>query len=345
MSCKLLTIIIPTYNMEKYLDQCLSSLVCNKDCMNKMEILVINDGSTDSSSIIAHHYESLYPQTFKIIDKDNGNYGSCINVGLEYATGKYIKILDADDYYCTPNIQSFVLYLENNDYDLIISNYQSVDDSGSITNKIIYNNIHSLIDFFKPGVPYLQMHAITYRTYILKKINYHQTEHLSYTDQEWTFTPIIAVNTIGYYDNILYNYRVGRADQTMNPQKYKRDFWQDIKVVENIVLQYNQTDKTKLNKSQNEYLNRRLYERINNIYYNYFKIFRLNYDNNELKKFDQYIKNNIPEIYDKFEQTQWNEGRFLYNYQYIKKWRNNNCKPTLLLRLIRIYSSLRKMAL
>ena len=93
---KLLTIIVPTYNMEAYLDKCLTSLIVGEsgeEQMCMLEVLVINDGSTDDSSAIAHRYEERYPQTFKVIDKENGNYGSCINVALSVATGKYIKIL------------------------------------------------------------------------------------------------------------------------------------------------------------------------------------------------------------------------------------------------------------
>lgn len=92
---KILTIIIPTYNMEKYLRHCLDSLIVPN--MDKVEVLMINDGSKDSSSAIGHEYQNRYPKTFRVIDKENGNYGSCINRGLKEATGKYVKVLDADD--------------------------------------------------------------------------------------------------------------------------------------------------------------------------------------------------------------------------------------------------------
>ena len=68
---KILSIIIPTYNMEKYLRKCLDSLIISDENMEKIEVLVINDGSKDSSSVIAHEYESRYPQTIKVIDKDD----------------------------------------------------------------------------------------------------------------------------------------------------------------------------------------------------------------------------------------------------------------------------------
>ena len=81
--------------MEKYLNKCLDSLIVEN--MNLLEVLIINDGSKDNSSNIAHVYENKYPNTFRVIDKENGNYGSCINRGIKEAKGKYIKVLDADD--------------------------------------------------------------------------------------------------------------------------------------------------------------------------------------------------------------------------------------------------------
>lgn len=107
---KILSIVIPTYNMEKLLEQCLSSLVV-KEHLDFLEVLVINDGSKDKSSQIAHHFEDKYPQTFRVVDKDNGNYGSCVNRGLKEATGKYIKILDADDSFETSVLDCYLAYL------------------------------------------------------------------------------------------------------------------------------------------------------------------------------------------------------------------------------------------
>ena len=90
---KILTVIIPTYIMEDYLRYCLDSLLI-KENFKQLEVLIINDGSKDSSSAIGHEYEQLYPEVFRVIDKENGNYGSCINRGLKEAKGKYVKILE-----------------------------------------------------------------------------------------------------------------------------------------------------------------------------------------------------------------------------------------------------------
>lgn len=216
---KILSIIIPTYNMEKYLRFCLDSLLI-KDNFDRLEVLVINDGSKDSSSVIAHEYETRFPNVFKVIDKENGNYGSCINKGLAIATGKYVKVLDADDSFDTKNFDDFVSYLLSVDADLVLSDFVIVDENREITSSKIYG--------FKESVPYvmddiclapsfrnMQMHAVTYRLKNLIEMGYRQTEGISYTDQQWIFTPMSRVKCVYCYNKPVYRYLVGREGQTM----------------------------------------------------------------------------------------------------------------------------------
>ena len=84
---KALTLIVPSYNMEKYLAKCCESVVVTPELMERLEVIVVNDGSTDKTSEIAHSFERRYPGTFRVIDKENGHYGSCVNRGLAEAKG------------------------------------------------------------------------------------------------------------------------------------------------------------------------------------------------------------------------------------------------------------------
>lgn len=216
---KLLSIIIPTYNMEQYLRYCLDSLLIGEN-LNKLEVLVINDGSKDKSSEIAHEYQDKYPEVFRVVDKKNGNYGSCINKGLEIATGKYVKVLDADDSFDAQNFEDFVNYLGEIEADLILSDFVIVDETRAVTSSKEYG--------FDQGVCYsmneicvsssfqrMQMHAVTYRLSNLKEINYIQTEGVSYTDQQWIFIPMSVVKTVYCYTKPVYRYLIGREGQTM----------------------------------------------------------------------------------------------------------------------------------
>lgn len=94
---KVLTVIVPVYNMEKYIRQCLESLVIG-EALDRIEVLVVLDGSKDGSAEIAYEFVEQYPDTFRIIYKANGGHGSAINTGLMMASGEYVKILDSDDW-------------------------------------------------------------------------------------------------------------------------------------------------------------------------------------------------------------------------------------------------------
>ena len=103
---KVLTISIAAYNVEKYLDNTLNSLICNK--MDKLEVIIQNDGSKDSTCEVAKKYVEKYPNVFILNDKKNGGYGSTINASLKMAKGKYFKQLDGDDWFDTSNLDSFI---------------------------------------------------------------------------------------------------------------------------------------------------------------------------------------------------------------------------------------------
>lgn len=218
---KLLTIVIPTYNMQAYLHRCLDSLLVSDELMQSLEVLVINDGSKDNSSAIAHEYEEKYPNTFHVIDKENGNYGSCVNCGLKEATGKYIKVLDADDWFDTEALEAYIGKLSSTDVDMIITPYWIVDEQGIMQKEMVfdleYDKVFSFQSYTNPAV-YFAMHALTYRTDMLRSMNYTQTEGISYTDTEWVFYPQHAVDTCVYLPYNLYRYVVGREGQTMDPK-------------------------------------------------------------------------------------------------------------------------------
>ena len=143
---KILTIVIPTYNMEEYLRSTLDSLIVPESESKKLEVLIINDGSKDNSSAIGHEYQENYPDIFRIIDKENGNYGSCVNRGLAEARGKYIKILDADDSFNNDNFLLLLKKLESCDADVVITDYTLVTPE----KKVIEHNTFS----FKPEHDY-----------------------------------------------------------------------------------------------------------------------------------------------------------------------------------------------
>ena len=147
---KILTILIPVYNTEKYIKRCLDSLI-DESIIDNIEILIVSDGSKDNSILIAKDYEKKYPNSIKIIEKENGGHGSTINKGLEIATGKYFRVLDSDDWFNTSDFVKLVNYLKNDDSDLVVTNYSQEHVYKGETIYLEYKNLvdNKIYDFDK----------------------------------------------------------------------------------------------------------------------------------------------------------------------------------------------------
>lgn len=214
---KYLTIIIPTYNMEALLDQCLTSLILDDyEHRTMIDAIIVIDGATDRSSEIAHRYAEKYPETFSVIDKENGNYGSCINAALPMAKGKYVRILDSDDSYETANLPDYLDLLSKIDTELVLTDFINCDTLGNTTGhtSLPFKSNRAFLFSTIPVSTFLPMHAVAYKTEIFKYIKYHQTEGISYTDMEWVFHPMSQIKTVFYWNKVIYRYLFGREGQT-----------------------------------------------------------------------------------------------------------------------------------
>lgn len=316
---KILTIVVPTYNMEKYLDKCLTSLILPDEQMQMLEVLVINDGSKDRSSEIAHGYEAKYPQTFKVIDKENGNYGSCVNRGLKAAAGVYIKVLDADDNFNTEYLSSFIDFLSANRVDMVVSDVIRVDSNQNIIANIKYNLIRDrIITFSEIGNNVnFEMHALTYRTSVLRDMDYVQTEGISYTDTEWATLPMRYVKTIMYFNKPLYLYLVGRDGQTIDPIVMAKGYKQLITIFRRIIpILYGQTDYEAY-----QYIDTKIFS---SLVYLYSTVLRhhIETDTAELKEFDSWLHSNYRNLYEK---TNSIKPHRLVPYYYVSNWRMHKC--------------------
>ena len=124
---KILSIVIPAYNVEKYLEKCLASFEIQA-ILDRIEVLVINDGSKDHTAEIAQRYCEKYPETYFLYNKENGGHGSGINYGIRYATGKYFKVVDGDDWLNTEELEAFVKLLEETDTDIVAADFLCIQD-------------------------------------------------------------------------------------------------------------------------------------------------------------------------------------------------------------------------
>lgn len=218
---KILTVSIAAYNVEKYLGKALISLLSEKKDLDKLQILVIDDGSSDHTYSIADQFAKQYPNTIEIIKKDNGGYGSTINAALKLAEGKYFKLLDGDDWYDNANLHKFINYLENASSDLVLSPYTRVYESGK---KPDYVNRHDICIGKKFMIRELDydlvsdIHAaeLTVQTQLLKNIKLKITEKCFYTDNEYVFLPFLHAKSIEKFGDNLYCYRIGNENQSVS---------------------------------------------------------------------------------------------------------------------------------
>jgi len=326
---KVLSIVIPTYNMEKYLRKCLGSLIVSTAFLDKLEVLVINDGSKDDSLAIAQEYQSKYPNTFVVIDKENGNYGSCVNRGLKEATGKYIKVLDADDSFDTNNFEEFLDYLLNKDVDLVISDYCVVDMDDKVTETFSYelpDAVFRMSDLPKGIERSMAMHAVTYKTENLREINYKQTEGISYTDMEWIFTPMTTVNKALYFNKVVYLYLVGREGQTIDYKVRLKSLNMEAIILKKMTISYNELYQNNLISSSKQdakqYMDAFLIRRLVRFYNAYLLTYSKFLQDDELIDFDSFLYNNSQQFYNVLDDLKIKQ--FGVNYRYIHEWRKKS---------------------
>ena len=315
---KILTIIIPTYNMEKYLRRCLNSLSIDEEGMKQLEVLVINDGSKDSSSQIAHEYQDKYPDTFRVIDKENGNYGSCINRGLKEATGKYVKVLDSDDTYDNYSFVDYLQTLKTIDVDIVVTNVAILNTDGKLTDKWCKDYpIRTVISI--ENMSDLWIHNTTYSRRLFEDLNYHQTEGISYTDEEFVYFPLQNAQTFYYLPILLYCYYLGRDGQTMNIDVWKRNFIQEIIVSKKLINHWK--DYSALYGASKNAMAEKLITHINHFFHRVLLEFEMS-DNEEVVNFDKYIKEMTPDIYIITGEKAIADSKS--GFKYLKHWRDNS---------------------
>lgn len=219
---KVLTVSIAAYNIEKYISGTLESILDAKEVLDEIEIIIVNDGSSDNTKVISEEYCKRYPNTVRLIDKKNGGYGSTINESLKEAGGKYYRLLDGDDWYETENIPAYIERLKSHNEDLIITPYRRIYE-GSGTEELVAKEPSDCREFHD-----ICMHEITVLTEVIRKI--HITENCFYTDNEYVAEVLLNARTAAYCDLPIYRYRLGNAQQSVGIAGIKKHYKDLIKV-------------------------------------------------------------------------------------------------------------------
>ena len=265
---KVLTVVVPAYNAEVFLENCLDSL-CLPDLLDLLEVIVVDDGSTDRTGSLADGYQARFPRTVRVIHKENGGHGSGINCGIKAASGRYFKVVDADDWVEAEGLRNLVRFLERfcvgkkfsasrrepgadeeragkgvcagkkepgepDIPDAVVSGFYWAFDDGrgreaQFRRKaeirepfpgVVYGKVY-LFDQVAERI-YVKMHGLTIRTELLRKQGKRIDEKCFYVDLEYILYPVPFIKTIAFIRDFVYQYRIGRQGQSMDPARMLR---------------------------------------------------------------------------------------------------------------------------
>lgn len=234
---KVLSISIAAYNVENFIEQNLNSLSV-KEVLEDLEVLVISDGSTDKTNELVEKYQKEFPDTFKLISKENGGWGSTVNRGMQEASGKFFKLLDGDDWVFSENLSEFISYLKNSSDDLVLSAFGMFDEkSGKVYDikKMKMDNRKSLLLDECDSIKDIQMHAMAVNMDVIRKADIKIVDHCFYTDTQFVAEVIANVKTISYFSKTVYCYRVGLEGQSISPEGMKKHMGDNIKVAKELL--------------------------------------------------------------------------------------------------------------
>lgn len=236
---KLLSVIVPCYNSQDYMRYCIESLLPGGE---NVEILIVNDGSSDKTGDIAEEYAATYPDMIKSIHQANGGHGEAVNTGIRHASGIYIKVVDSDDWVDTRAYLKILAVLkrfvtEGKMLDLLVTNFVYEKEGSKYKKVMKYDNVlpenamftWDEIGRFRKG-QYLMMHSLMYRTAVLRECGLVLPKHTFYVDNLYVTSPLPYVKRIFYLDVDFYRYYIGRTDQSVNEKVMITRIDQQLKV-------------------------------------------------------------------------------------------------------------------
>ncbi len=235
-----LSVIVPSYNAAGWIERCVDSLLVSGAC--DIEVLIVDDGSTDATGAIADCYEAAHPGIVRAIHKPNGGHGSTINMGIAVARGTYFKVVDSDDWVQPDAFAALLDTLrqfaaDGEGVDLVVSNFVYEKVGRRRKRAVRYRNVLPArrvfgwedVGRFRTS-QYLMMHSLVYRTEMLRESGLSLPEHTFYVDNLYVYEPLLSVRTMYYLDVDLYRYFIGRADQSVNERVMIRRIDQQLKV-------------------------------------------------------------------------------------------------------------------
>lgn len=243
---KILSVSIAAYNVEATLRETLDAFVAS-GVLDDLDIIIVDDGSKDKTVEVAREYVARYPGSFRIIAKENGGWGSTVNIGIEYAVGKYFRQVDGDDYYEPKNMPAYIRALKACRADLVITPYISYSDStGEILSHENCNpgcevgKVYDLKDV-KSFSPF--MHSLAVKTSCIQG-KFQITEHCFYTDTEFVLKTCNQIYTVAFLEMEIYCYRRASVGQSTSLAGMEKHYGEQTIVIDTL-LRYMEQEVTR----------------------------------------------------------------------------------------------------
>lgn len=262
MNKDLISVIVPIYNVEQYLERCIDSIL--QQTYENIEIILVNDGSLDNCGEICDRYKEI-DDRIKVVHKKNGGLSDARNAGLDVAIGTYVIFIDSDDYVEKDLIEESYDYMVNNNLDLVSFNYRKVDEEGKVIEESVLDIDESIYDIDEIGIDnYIIKNIYTYKHGIeawhkIYKMSIIKERNLKFTynnlifaeDLLFNLSYLVHVKRLGTMSKVYYNYLIRNTSIMGQPKKelfirYRNlfqtleEYWEkyDSKIVEVIPLGY-----------------------------------------------------------------------------------------------------------
>lgn len=235
---KLLTVVVAAYNCSTTLDRIFEHIIVCKH-LDQLEVIIVNDGSKDDTSVVAHRLADKYPSWVRVIDKENGGHGSALSAGFKAAQGRYCRPLDGDDWLDEYGLDALMERLASCNADMVVSDVKILNlDSGDakkVSSPLPSNRVCEVADII-PIEPMPGYHATIFSTRILQRIPEFD-HHCFYVDNEYNTYPLFYVDEIIYYPENVYVHTVGNEEQSTSVQSLIKNIG-NLKTVFFSLMQY-----------------------------------------------------------------------------------------------------------
>lgn len=249
---KILTIAVPAYNMEKHLPKNLPTY-CDERLKESLEVIVLDNASTDSTNDIASEFMEKYPEIFRLKSRATRGYGSSINEAISEAEGRFFRIVDADDWVDTEELILLIDRLKNCQADAVQTNYQTVHmQTGEIRSilfqDIEYDRLYSDFSSCRRNMPCI--HSMVYRTSLLQENYITLQDNIFFVDEEYVILPFLYATSVIFYPFNIYRYLIGNPSQSTSPNNRAKYYEHREKIIKRLINAYH---KNSMNPDIREY--------------------------------------------------------------------------------------------